>query len=127
LATLGDGFYCADNVRDSLRFVSLSALEEGSGRRRTSVIYFDVKNDDLNDLNETPNWKEMGGTEFTEQCLRGQDDITYAGERSDLQLVKSKLLVRDPHEVEREGMSPEFEDNRKQYAFHEEAENLLLD
>jgi hypothetical protein len=100
IGDFGAGFYCADNVQASLRFATLSALEEGSGRQRASVIYFDVKNDDLNELTQT----QLNGdewTEFTQQCLRGKGHaIAYAGERSGLQLVKGEL-VRNPHQETR--------------------------
>jgi hypothetical protein len=125
IGDFGPAFYCADTVRTALRFAIMSALEEGYGRRSASLVYFDVTNEDLDELTQT----ELEGdewTEFTGHCLREKYQIAYAGERSDLQLVKGKL-VRKSHEVEHEGVPPEeFEDNRKQYAFRKDAGNLLI-
>jgi hypothetical protein len=105
---------------------TMCELLSGSPLCRPLVIYFDVRNDNLDELTQT----QLDGdewTEFTQQCLRGEGHaIAYGGECSGLQLVKGKL-VRNPHQVEHEGMPPEaFEDNRKQYAFRKDAGNLLL-
>jgi hypothetical protein len=126
IGDFGAGFYCADTLRTALRFAILSALLEGFGRRSVSLIYFDVKNDDLGELNQI----EVEGadwTEFTGQCLSGKKRDAYVGERSALQLMKGKV-VRNPHQVELDGLTPQaFEDQRKQYAFREKAGNLLLE
>jgi hypothetical protein len=126
----GAGFYCADNVRTAFRFAVLSALTNCElttleERYSASLIYFDVENDDLAELNqvelEGDNW-----TEFTELCLQRKQRFAYQGGRSALELVKGKL-VQNPHDVEIDGTTPEvFQDNRKQYAFRKETGNLLL-
>jgi hypothetical protein len=126
----GAGFYCADNVRTAFRFAVLSALTNCElttleERYSASLIYFDVENDDLAELNqvelEGDNW-----TEFTELCLQRKQRFAYQGGRSALELVKGKL-VQNPHDVEIDGTTPEvIQDNRKQYAFRKETGNLLL-
>jgi hypothetical protein len=52
----GAGFYCADNVRTAFWFAMLSALANCElttlvTRYSASLIYFDVENDDLAELN----------------------------------------------------------------------------
>jgi hypothetical protein len=106
---------------------ALEALEGRHGPMRASLIYFDVNDDDLAnleqlDLDDGDEWAT-----FTGQCLtEGGADIAYNGERMTLQLVMGKL-VHNPHEVEHNGATSEaFEDVRRQYAFRQQAGNLLL-
>jgi hypothetical protein len=139
IGDFGPAFYCADNVRTSIRFaiatalyevpLALEALQGRYGPMRASLIYFDVKKDDLAnleqlDLDDGDEW-----TTFTGQCLalaEDGEDITYSGERVALQLVMGKL-VHNPHEVEHdEATSEAFGDARRQYAFREKAGDLLL-
>mmetsp|Transcript_29367 Transcript_29367/g.53792 ORF Transcript_29367/g.53792 Transcript_29367/m.53792 type:complete len:121 (-) Transcript_29367:406-768(-) len=64
---------------------------------------------------------------MTGKCITDKFEAAYEDEeRSALQLVSGKL-VPNSHQVELEGATAEaFEDNRKQYAFRNEAGNLLL-
>ena len=125
IGDFGSGFYCADKVRTALRFATLTALTTGKGRQSSSLIYFDVDDDDLSQLNKM----HVGGDEWTEwtgECLKDQEDTVYKGERDGLQLIIGKL-VRNPHEVELDGEPSEaFEDSRLQYCFRKETGNLLL-
>jgi hypothetical protein len=125
IGDFGAGFYCADKVRTALRFAMVSALDrEGVGRHSASIIYFDVNNDDVNELDQV----ELEGdewTQFTGRCLEEGDDDLYK-DRDDLQLVKGKF-VHNPHEVQLKRVtSEEFEDERMQYAFRHQAGDLLL-
>ena len=91
-------------------------------------MYFDVPEDDLNEL--TVNQIKLEGearTEFTGQYLReNYRDVYRGGGGSALNLVVGQL-VRNPHEVgNEEEASRMFEDDRKQYAFRKDAENFLL-
>jgi hypothetical protein len=124
------GFYCVDKVRASLRLAILSGLAAGAGPLRASLIYFDVKIDDLNKLNKIELAARDDWAEFTGHCLSGykrQDEFSFAGDRSALQLVKDKL-VHNTHEVQVQGATAEeFEDGRMQYAFRGQAGGLLLE
>lgn len=122
----GSGFYCADMVRTAFRFAMLTALEHGFGRQSASLMYFDVENNDLEQLKQIQLEGEPW-TEWTGKCLKNKEETVYHGEgRSGLQLVIGSL-VHNPHQVELEGATAEtFEDNRKQYSFRKEAGNLLL-
>ncbi|CAB9526064.1 expressed unknown protein [Seminavis robusta] len=95
IGDFGAGFYCADNVRTALRFAILTALENGEGRQSSSLMCFDVSEDELNRLNQV----HVGGDEWTEwtgKCLQGEQAEVYEGERYSLQLVIGKL-VHNPH------------------------------
>jgi hypothetical protein len=83
----GPAFYCSDTVRTALRFAIMSALEEGYGRRSASLIYFDVTNEDLDELTQTE-LEGDGWTQLTGHCLGGKYLSAYAGEMMALQLVK---------------------------------------
>ena len=127
----GPGFYCADKVRTAFRFAILTALDsftaaDSEGRQSASLIYFDVPEGDLDELDQA----ELVGdtwTEFTAQCLQANFEDAYDVEgRRNLELVIGEL-VHNPHEVElNQKTSETFADNRKQYAFLEKAGNLLL-
>jgi hypothetical protein len=122
----GSGFYCADKVQTVFRFAALTALEQGFGRQSASLMYFDVKSGDLDQLKqiklEGAQWSAWTGI-----CLNNKEETVYRGEgRSALQLVIGKL-VHNPHEVELDGATTEaFDDNRKQYCFRNAAGNMLL-
>jgi hypothetical protein len=138
LGDFGPGFYCADTVRSALQYatasalygvpVALDALSPGRhGPMLASLIYFDVNNDELAnleqlDLDDGDEW-----ITFTRQCYtEGGDHAAYSGNLKALQLVMGKL-VNNPHEVERAGATSEaFEDARRQYMFRRQAGDLLL-
>jgi hypothetical protein len=127
IGDFGPGFYCADNVRTSIRFAVTSALYEAPlalevlegrhGPMRASLIYFDVKKDDLAnleqlDLDDGDEW-----TKFTLHCLsEGGADIAYSGKSKALQLVMGKS----------QATSEAFGDVLRQYAFRKQVGDLLL-
>jgi hypothetical protein len=137
---LGPGFYCADKVHTTLRLANASAF---LGERladavegphcapfRAAVIYFDVKDKDLDDLNKLDLDEGDEWSQFAEQCISegGHMDIYKVGsERENLELVMGKL-VHNPDRVEDFRDKPEaFEDERRQFAFRKDtAWNLLL-
>eukprot|EP00978_Attheya_sp_CCMP212_P025667 scaffold83036_cov39-Attheya_sp.AAC.1 len=131
IGDFGLAFYCADNIATAFRIAMLTALDrftaiDDKERQSASLIYFDVLEGDLDELHHT----ELEGKEWTEmtgKCIRGKFEAAYEDEECNaLQLVSGKL-VHNPHQVDLEGATAEaFEDNRKQYAFRNEAGNLLL-
>jgi hypothetical protein len=136
----GPGFYCADKVRTTLRFANASAflgqpltdtvMGAHGAPYRAAVIYFDVKDKDLDDLqkldlNEGDEWSQ-----FTKRCIQesGHLDVYKVGsERENLERVMGKL-VRNPDRVEKDRDEPEmFADERMQFVFrNHRAWNLLL-
>ena len=94
------------------------------------MIYFDVKDKDLDNLKKLDLDKGDEWSQFTKQCLSegGHMDVYKVGtERENLELIMGKL-AHNPDRVEDFREEPEaFEDKRRQFAFRKDtAWNLLL-
>jgi hypothetical protein len=140
VADFGPGFYCADKVHTTLRFANASALlaepladaEEGAhgARFRAAVIYFDVNDEDFDDLKKLDLDEGDEWSQFTKQCItkNGYKQVYKVGSgRENLELVMGKL-VHNLDVVESSRDEPEaFVDQRRQFAFRKDAAwNLLL-
>jgi hypothetical protein len=87
----GPGFYCADKVHTTLRLATASAflgkyladaVEGPHGAPfRAAVIYFDVKDKDLDDLKKLDLDEGDKWSQFTRQCLSegGHMDVYKVG------------------------------------------------
>jgi hypothetical protein len=79
VANFGPGFYCADKVHSTLRFANASAflgkpladaVEGPHGAPfKATVIYFDVKDKDLDDLKKLDLDEGDEWSQFTKQCI----------------------------------------------------------
>jgi hypothetical protein len=124
----GPAFHCSDQMPTALKFAIFSAIIvscEGS-RRSASLMYFDVPNNDMNNLHKYDIQNEAEWGAFTKNCIGGKWKVAFA-DRNDVGLVTGKLvhnagLVSCDDEVE----PVAYEDGRMQYAFRKQTGDMLL-